>query len=74
MLFENESLVYVGETGSIVGHITDMLNSRHHTIRRSLGEKDLIMYLDMRKLHPQLSILNILRKWFRIFYLVLKYQ
>ena len=39
MLFEHENLVYVGETGSITGRVTDMLNSRHHTVRRSLGEK-----------------------------------
>jgi hypothetical protein len=39
MLFENGKPVYVGESGSISGRITDMLDSRHHTIRRSLGEK-----------------------------------
>jgi hypothetical protein len=31
-------LVYVGESGSLSGRVTDMLNSRHHTVRRSLGE------------------------------------
>ena len=39
MLFENGSPVYVGESGSISGRITDMLDSRHHTVRRALGEK-----------------------------------
>lgn len=39
MLFEKGKLVYVGETGSIAGRITDMLDSRHHTVRRTLGEK-----------------------------------
>jgi hypothetical protein len=39
MLFENGKPVYVGESGSISGRITDMLDSRHHTVRRSLGEK-----------------------------------
>jgi hypothetical protein len=38
MLFEKEELVYVGESGSLSGRVTDMLNSRHHTVRRSLGE------------------------------------
>ena len=38
MLFENEHLVYVGESGSISGRVMDMLNSRHHTVRRALGE------------------------------------
>lgn len=41
MLFEQDKLVYVGETGSITGRVTDMLNSRHHTVRRALGEKRL---------------------------------
>jgi hypothetical protein len=38
MLFENGMLVYVGESGSISGRVMDMLNSRHHTVRRALGE------------------------------------
>lgn len=38
MLFEKEKLVYVGESGSISGRVMDMLNSRHHTVRRALGE------------------------------------
>lgn len=38
MLFENGKLVYVGESGSLSGRVTDMLNSRHHTVRRALGE------------------------------------
>lgn len=39
MLFEECKPVYVGETGSISGRIKDMLDSRHHTVRRALGEK-----------------------------------
>jgi len=38
MLFEDGKLVYVGESGSLAGRVTDMLNSRHHTVRRALGE------------------------------------
>lgn len=38
MLFEDEQLVYVGESGSLSGRVMDMLNSRHHTVRRALGE------------------------------------
>lgn len=38
MLFEDGHLVYVGETGSLSGRVMDMLNSRHHTVRRALGE------------------------------------
>jgi hypothetical protein len=39
MLFENKQLVYIGESGSITGRVMDMLNSRHHTVRRAIGEK-----------------------------------
>ena len=38
MLFEGEQIVYVGESGSLSGRVMDMLNSRHHTVRRALGE------------------------------------
>ena len=38
MLFEDGKLVYVGESGSLSGRVTDMLNSRQHTVRRALGE------------------------------------
>lgn len=38
MLFEDGKPVYVGETGNISGRIKDMLDTRHHTVRRSLGE------------------------------------
>ena len=41
ILFENEIPVYAGESGSISGRITDMLDSRHHTARRAIGEKRL---------------------------------
>lgn len=39
MLFEKGKTVYVGESGSISGRITDMLDFRHHTVRRAMGEK-----------------------------------
>jgi hypothetical protein len=38
MLFDKGQLIYVGESGSISGRVMDMLNSRHHTVRRALGE------------------------------------
>lgn len=37
-LFENGTPVYFGETGSLRARVMDMLNSRHHTVRRALGE------------------------------------
>lgn len=39
MLFDEGLPIYVGETGKISGRITDMLDSRHHTVRRAIGEK-----------------------------------
>lgn len=39
MLFDGETPVYVGETRKISGRMMDMLDSRHHTVRRSIGEK-----------------------------------
>lgn len=39
MLFEDDTPVYAGESGSISGRITDLLDSRHHTVRRSIGIK-----------------------------------
>lgn len=38
MLFDEGKPIYVGETGKISGRITDMLDSRRHTVRRSIGE------------------------------------
>jgi hypothetical protein len=32
-------VVYVGETGNLRGRLTDLLDSRHHSVRRTLGKK-----------------------------------
>lgn len=36
---ENENIVYVGETGNLKGRMNDFLDSRHHTLRRTIGQK-----------------------------------
>jgi GIY-YIG catalytic domain len=36
---DNNSIVYVGETGNLRGRLKDLLDSRHHTVRRTIGEK-----------------------------------
>ena len=36
---ENDQIVYVGETGSLRGRMNDLLDSRHHTLRRTIGHK-----------------------------------
>lgn len=35
----NGALVYVGETGSLRGRMKDLLDTRTHTLRRTLGER-----------------------------------
>ena len=36
---EGDKLVYVGETGNLRGRMNDLLDSRHHTLRRTIGHK-----------------------------------
>lgn len=36
---DSEKIVYVGETGNLRGRMKDLLDSRHHTIRRTIGER-----------------------------------
>lgn len=38
--FEDDKIVYVGETGNIRGRMRDFQDSRHHTIRRSIGKNN----------------------------------
>jgi len=37
-LKEGTEIVYVGETGNLRGRMNDLLDSRHHTIRRTIGK------------------------------------
>lgn len=39
VLKEGDDIVYVGETGDLKGRMTDLLDSRHHTVRRTIGER-----------------------------------
>ncbi len=34
---ENGHICYVGETGSLRGRMTDILNTKNHTVRRNIG-------------------------------------
>ncbi|RZJ33970.1 MAG: hypothetical protein EOO51_11470 [Flavobacterium sp.] len=38
-LKENGNIVYVGETGNLQGRMYDLLDSRQHTVRRTIGER-----------------------------------
>lgn len=37
-LWEDDTIVFVGETGSLKGRMKDMLNTENHTARRNLGK------------------------------------
>jgi GIY-YIG catalytic domain len=39
VLKENSKLVYVGETGNLRGRMNDLLDTRHHSVRRTIGKK-----------------------------------
>ena len=39
IVFEHGKLVYVGETGNIRKRIRDLLDTRNHTLRRSIGKR-----------------------------------
>lgn len=38
ILKELDQIVYVGETGNLRGRMKDLLDSRHHTVRRTIGK------------------------------------
>ena len=38
-IFEKGEMKYVGETGSLNGRMVDLLNTKNHTLRRSIGER-----------------------------------
>jgi hypothetical protein len=39
VLIENNKIIYVGESGNLRGRMKDLLDSRHHTVRRTIGKK-----------------------------------
>lgn len=38
ILIGSKQIVYVGETGNLRGRMNDLLDSRHHSIRRTIGK------------------------------------
>lgn len=36
---EGDKIVYVGETGNLRERMIELLDSRHHTVRRTIGER-----------------------------------
>ena len=49
IITENGQIIYAGETGSLKGRMLDLLDTRNHCVRRSLGEKYYQDELDYRK-------------------------
>jgi len=54
-IFEKDDLKYVGETGSLKGRMSDLLNTKNHTLRRSIGEW---MFSKMKGYHKASSKLS----------------
>ena len=38
VLKRDDKLIYVGESGNLKGRMNDLLDSRHHSVRRTLGK------------------------------------
>jgi hypothetical protein len=39
VFWDKKTVIYVGETGNLKGRMKDMIDTRNHTLRRSLGKK-----------------------------------
>jgi len=39
VLIENNKIIYVGESGNLRGRMKDLLDSRHHIVRSTIGKK-----------------------------------
>jgi len=39
MLIEKNKIIYVGESGNLRGRMRDILDTRHHVVRRTIGKK-----------------------------------
>ncbi len=49
---ENNDIVYVGETGNLRGRMKDLFDTRHHTVRRTIGQK---LFSSIEGYHPATS-------------------
>jgi hypothetical protein len=48
-IFEGVELIWVGETGNIQSRMMDLLDSRHHVLRRHIGQKKFSSEPDFQK-------------------------
>jgi hypothetical protein len=55
VLAENNQIIYVGETGNLRGRMKDLLDSRNHVVRRTIGTAFYADHLAFRKATPSLK-------------------
>jgi hypothetical protein len=55
--FENNRLIYVGETGNISARMGDMLNTKNHTLRRLIGEAKFSKHKGYKKANSKESFI-----------------
>lgn len=64
---EGKKICYVGETGSIRGRMADLLNTRNHVIRRSIGHTEFANHAQFEKATSQKNfhsdIEKLLQNW-----------
>jgi len=69
VLFEGNNLVYVGETQSIKERMNDLLDTRHHTVRRKIGLFNFFstegFKLANSKIKHPVHIENLVCKWIK---------
>lgn len=61
-IFEKDELKYVGETGSLNGRMADLLNTKNHTLRRSIGERLFSNEKGYQKANSKLSYIPAIEK------------
>lgn len=66
-IFEKEELKYVGETGSLNGRMADLLNTKNHTLRRSIGERMFSKEKGYQKASSKLSYIPAIEKKLNVY-------
>lgn len=55
VFFENNNIVYVGETASIKERMRDILDTRHHTLRRKIGALNFSEVIGYKKANSKIK-------------------
>lgn len=56
-LFENDKLIYVGETGNLRERMSDICRTVNHTFRKQLGHKKFGAIKTRKKFEPEIELL-----------------